>query len=228
MDQALIEEMERELAERKTLFPLLDTKEEENDLLKLKALSEKHGTRIGLRCKVPNDKCCYFCLKDKPCLHKHEVRQESYGGVILGGTMVNVRVFSYQVCDDCQKKLWARGILMLFCASIIGGLCGLVLSLCMKINCPSISYVIKGICGVCYLAAVLSLFNKHRQIRMNILWFLATVLFVVISLPLVLHLRSLSVPLCICVLMALSFPTILLGLYKDINLFSTLYGRTVY
>ena len=193
-----------------------------------KSLIEQRKEELGLRCEVPNDKCCYFCLKDKPCLHEHKVRQETYGGAILGGMAINVHHFSYRVCDDCQKKLWARGIMMLLCAALLGGICGLMLSLLMKINCPSNCYVVKGICGVCYLAAILSLFNKHGQIRMNILWFLATVLFVMISLPLILHLRSLSVTLCICVLMALSFPTILLGLYKDINLFSTLYGRTVY
>ena len=228
MDQSLIDEMERDLAERKTLFPWLDTKEEEKNLSKLKALNEKYGTRIGLRCKVPNDKCCYFCLKDNPCLHEHEVRQESYGGAILGGMMVNVQVFSYRICGDCQKKLLARGIVMLFCASIIGGLCGLILSLLMKINCPNISYVVKGICGVCYLVAILSLFNNHGQVRMNILWLFATVLFLVVSCPLILHLRSISITLSICALMAVSFPTILLGLYKDINLFSKLYGRAVY
>ena len=228
MDQALIDEMEKDLTERKNLFPWLDTNEEEKNLSKLKALNEKHGTRIGLRYEVPKDKCCYFCLKDKPCLHEHKMRQESYGGAILGGTMVNVRVFSYQVCDDCQKKLWARGIIMLFCASLIGVLCGLILSLLMKINCHIISYVVKGICGVCYFAAILSLFNNHGQARMNILWIFATVLFLIVSCPLILHLRSLSITLSICALMALSFPTILLGLYKDINLFSKLHGRAIY
>lgn len=193
-----------------------------------KSLIEQRDMEMGLRCEVPNDKCCYFCLKDKPCLHEHKVRRETYGGAILGGMAINVHVFSYRVCGECQKKLWARGIMMLLCGSLLGGVCGLMLSLLMKINCPSICYVVKGICGVCYLAAVLSLFNKHGQIRMNILWFLATVLFVGISLPLVLHLRSLSVTLCICVLMALSFPTILVGLQKDINLFSKLYERVVY
>ena len=65
MDQALIDEMEKDLTERKNLFPWLDTKEEEKNLSKLKALNEKHGTRIGLRYEVPDDKCCYFCLKKK-------------------------------------------------------------------------------------------------------------------------------------------------------------------
>ena len=117
---------------------------------------------------------------------------------------------------------------MLFCASLIGALCGLILSLLMKINCNSISYVAKGICVVCYFAAILSLFNNHGQARMNILWIFATVLFLIVSCPLILHLRSLSITLSICALMALSFPTILLGLYKDINLFSKLHGRAVY
>ena len=187
-----------------------------------------HKERHGLCCDVPNNRCCYFCLKETTDLREHEVRQETDGGFILGGMAINVHVFSYRVCGACQKKLWARGIMMLLCASLLGGICGLMLSLLMKINCSSICYVVKGICGVCYLAAVLSLFNTHGQIRMNILWLLATVLFVMISLPLILYLRSLSVTLCICVLMVLSFPTILLGLQRDINLFSKLYGRAVY
>lgn len=187
-----------------------------------------HNERHGLCCDVPNNRCCYFCLKEKKGLHEHNVRQETYGGAILGGMMINVHVFSYQVCDDCQKKLWARGILMLLCASLLGGVCGFLLSLLMKINYPGIHYVVKGVCVVCYLAAVLSLFNAHGQIRMHILWFFATVLFVMVSLPLILHLRSLSVASCISVLMALSFPTILFGLQHELNLFSKLYGRAVY
>ena len=228
MDQKLIEELERDLAERKKLFPWMSTKEEDAALVKLKALNNKHESRLGLRCDVPNNKCCYFCLKEKTYLHEHKVRQESYGGAILGGMMVNVHVFSYQVCDDCQKKLWARGFLMLLCASLLGGVCGFLLSLLMKINSPSIHYVVKGVCVVCYLAAVLSLFNKHGQLRLNILGFFATVLFVMISFPLILYLRSLSLTSCICVLMALSFPTILFGLQRELNLFSKLYGRAVY
>ena len=149
-----------------------------------------HNERHGLCCDVPNNRCCYFCLKEKKGLHEHNVRQETYGGAILGGMMINVHVFSYQVCDDCQKKLW--GILMLLCASLLGGVCGFLLSLLMKINYPGIHYVVKGVCVVCYLAAVLSLFNKHGQLRLNILGFFATVLFVMISFPLILYLRSLS------------------------------------
>ena len=187
-----------------------------------------HKERHGLCCDVPNNRCCYFCLKETTDLREHKVRQETYGKAMLGGIAINVQNFSYRVCGDCQKKLLARGIMMLLCASLLGGVCGLMLSLLMKINCPSICYVVKGICGVCYLAAALSLFNKHGQIRMNIFWFFSTVLFVLISLPLILHLRSLSVTLCICFLMVLSFPTILVGLQKDINLFSKLHGRAVY
>jgi hypothetical protein len=231
MDQALIEELEKDLARWKSDPSMANRKEvkiTEENLSKLKAHSAKYDSRLGLRCDVPNNKCCYFCLKEKTCLHEHKVRQETYGGAILGGMMINVNFFSYQVCDACQKKLWARGILMLLCASLLGGVCGFLLSLLMKINYPNIHYVVKGVCVVCYLAAVLSLFNKHGQIRMHILWFFATVLFVMISFPLILHLRSLSITSCICVLMALSFPTILFGLQHELNLFSKLYGRAVY
>lgn len=231
MNQALIEELQKDLDDWKSNPSTVNLKELkvfEERLSKLKARSKKYETRIGLSCDVPNNRCCYFCLKEKPGLHEHKVRQETYGGAILGGMMVNVHVYSYQVCGDCQKKLWVRGTLMLLCASLLGGVCGLILSLLLKINCPIIYPVVKGICVVCYLAAVLSLFNNHGQLRMNILWFFATLLFLLISLPLILHLRSLSATLCVCVLMALSFPTILFGLKRDINLFSKLYGRTVY
>ena len=204
-------------------------KEEKELRSGMNALKKRlHKERYGLCCDVPNNRCCYFCLKEKTGLHEHKVRQETYGGAILGGMMVNVRVFSYRVCGDCQKKLWARGIMTLFCASFIGGLCGLMLSMLMRINYPSINYVVKGVCGVCYLAAILSLFNTHGQVRMNILWFFATVLFLMVSFPLVLYLHSISTTLSICALMTLSLPTILLGLYKDINLFSKLHGRAVY
>lgn len=196
---------------------------------KLEALKKKHEeNRHGLCCDVPNNKCCYFCLKEKACLHEHKVRQETYGGAILGGMMINVHYYHYQVCDDCQKKLLARGLLMLLSASLLGGLCGLLLSLLIKIECPIIDYVVGGVCVLCYLVAVLSLFNTHGQLRMNILWLFATVVFVMISLPLILHLLSLSLTAGVCVSMALSFPTVLFGLQHALNLFSKLYGRAVY
>lgn len=49
--------------------------------------------RHGLCCDVPNNRCCYFCLKEKTDLHEHKVRQETYGGAILGGMMINVHFF---------------------------------------------------------------------------------------------------------------------------------------
>ena len=192
------------------------------------AMNKLHKERYGLCCDVPNNRCCYFCLKEKTGLHEHKVRQETYGGAILGGMIVNVHTYSYQVCGDCQKKLWVRGTLMLLCASLLGGVAGLILSLLMKFNHSGVERCVISICVVCYLFALLSLFNRHGQVRMNILWLIATVLFLAISGPIILHLFSFSTTLGICSLMAFSFPTILLGLYQYINLFTKLYGRPVY
>lgn len=228
MDQALIDEWEKDLAERKSLYPWMSTGKEEADLSKLKRLNENRKTGSGLRYDVPDDAHCYFCLKGKPCLHEHKVRMETYAGPALGGSLLNVHFFSYRVCDECQRKLWLRGILMLLCASLIGVVFGLSFSLLMKLDYFHINSIIKVVCVACYLIAILCLFHKHGQIRLNIFQFFAAVMFLFISGPLILNLYSLSKSLSMCFLMAVSLPTILFGLRKEINLFSKLHGRSVY
>jgi len=217
MNLSDIDEIERKMARYRE-------KKFKADISKLReTFREEHEPRFGLKYDVPNGSCCYFCLKEKPCMHEHKVRMES---PVFGG--VKVYSFPYRVCSDCQRKLLSHGILTLLCASLVGVVVGVIFSLFMKLNHPGVDRVIIGICVVCYLVAILSLFNTHGQVRMNILWFFATVLFLVVSGPLILHLFSLSTTLGICSLMALSFPTILIGLYQYINLFSKLYERTVY
>ena len=227
MDKSLKHFTDDELLEKALKMRLelgCSPKEEREIRSAINAIEGKlHKERSGLRCDVPNNRCCYFCLKEKTGLHEHKVRQEIYDGATLGGMIVDVHAYSYQVCGDCQKKLWVRGTLMLLCASFLGGVVGLILSLLMKFNHSGVERCVISICVICYLFALLSLFNKHGQVRMNILWLFATVLFLVVSGPLILHLFSLSTTLGICSLMALSFPTILLGLCQYINLFSKLY-----
>ena len=98
-------------------------------------------------------------------MHEHKVRMES---PVFGG--VKVYSFPYRVCSDCQRKLLSHGILTLLCASLVGVVVGVIFSLFMKLNHPGVDRVIIGICVVCYLVAILSLFNTHGQVRMNILY----------------------------------------------------------
>ena len=226
MDKSFKHFTDEELLEEalKVQLKLGCSQKKKKEILSELEVLENNKKRFGLCCDVPNNKCCYFCLKEKPCLHEHKVRMEGTSD----GIVYDVYFFPYRVCVDCQKKLLARGIKILSCALLLGAVVGMIFSLLLRINCPSINSGIKIICGVCYAAALVSLLHKQEGGRLNFFWLLASALFFVVSFPILLHLRSLSRTLCVCFVMTISFPTILFSFRKAINLFSKLHGRVLY
>lgn len=228
----MIEELEQNLAYTKSCMPSTANSEStgqmEKHLADLKAIADRNRELQVPRFRVPNARCCYFCLEEKPRLHDRKIRIETYDGAILGGVVLKLQTYSYRVCSGCQIKLLMRGAVILLCSALFGVGIGLLLAVLTGLDPKGVNVAVKFICCTFYLVAFFSCFHSYGRKRLNVLRFFVAGLFLLTSLPLILYLHSLTIAASICAVMALSLPMILFNFRKELNLFSRLHGRVVY